>query len=232
MQPILIITRPATASAEFAHDVQRTMGAELFVLHAPALQIVPLDYLMPDAAHVIFTSARAVAQAPLGKGLTAWCVGGATAAAAQAKGYDVRSAAGDACALVAMIASQRPVGPMVHLAGRHRRGAVAARLTAAGLRCTTIEAYDQIALPMPQSLIDAAAGSARLVAPVFSARSAQGLLDLTFIAPLHIVAISASVANLFRCVPGASILTVDHPDADNMRDMTVAVLRGLDPRAE
>lgn len=232
MQPILIITRPDPAGTLFAQDVQRVMRKAVPIINAPALRIVPIAYDMPDASHVIFTSARAVAQAPIGTGLTAWCVGGATAAAADAKGYDVRSADGDADALVAMITAHHPAGPMVHLAGRHRRGAIAARLTAAGLRCTTIEAYDQVALPVPQSLIDAAAGSAPLVAPIFSARSAQGLLDLTYTAPLHIVAISAAVANLFCHIPQARALTVGHPDADHMTDMTIAVLRGLDPQAE
>ncbi|MBU0860557.1 MAG: uroporphyrinogen-III synthase, partial [Alphaproteobacteria bacterium] len=110
MQPILIITRPDPAGTLFAQDVQRVMRKAVPIINAPALRIVPISYDMPDASHVIFTSARAVAQAPIGTGLTAWCVGGATAAAADAKGYDVRSADGDADALVAMITAHHPAG--------------------------------------------------------------------------------------------------------------------------
>ncbi|WP_386679324.1 uroporphyrinogen-III synthase [Loktanella sp. R86503] len=232
MQPILIITRPDPAGVLFAQDVTRRIGKAVSILNAPAIRIEPLPFQAPDAAHVIFTSSRAVAQAPHGSGKTAWCVGGATAAAATANGYDVRSADGDADALVAMIINERPGGRMVHLAGRHRRGAIAARLTAAGLICTTVEVYDQVALPMPQALIDAVAGTKPIVVPVFSARSGQGLCTLSFAAPLHVVAISAAVADLFRHIPQARILTVGHPDANHMTDMTVAVLRSLDPRAE
>ena len=227
MPPILIITRPAPAGEAFAAAIRDAFARPVEVIHAPALRIDPVPFAMPDARHVIFTSARAVAQAPDGTGMTAWCVGGATTAAAAGKGYDVHSADGDADALVALILSHRPAGPLVHLAGRHRRGAIDARLTAAGLRCTTVEVYDQISQPPPEPLIRAAAGTAPLVAPVFSPRSARGLLDLTITAPLHVVAISPAVAALFKSLRPASLLTVGHPDADHMRDMTVAVLRGL-----
>ena len=232
MDPILIITRPAPAGAAFADAVQTAFGAPLQVIHAPALRIVPLAFTLPAARDVIFTSVRAVDQAPSGQDLTAWCVGDATARAAQAKGYTTRSAGGDAEALVALILSERPAGPLVHIAGRHRRGAIDARLNAAGLRCTTVEAYDQVAEPIPDALTRAAAGTAPLVAPVFSPRSAQGLMGLTGPAPLHVIAISAAVAALFRPLGPASLLTAGHPDADHMRDMTVAVLRGLESSDE
>lgn len=227
MDFILIMTRPAPAGPDFADSVTAAYGDALTVIQAPALRIEPLAYALPDTRNVIFTSARAVEQAPPGDGLTAWCVGGATAEAAQARGYTTHSADGDAEALVALIMSRRPDGPLVHIAGRHRRGAVAARLTAAGLRCTTVEAYDQVPLPVPEALRRAAAGTVPLIAPVFSPRSAQGLLGLAFAAPLHVIAISPAVAALFSPMKPATLLTVGHPDADHMRDMTVAVLRGL-----
>ena len=227
MEPILIITRPAPSGEAFARAVIAAFGAPVPVIAAPALQIVPIPYTMPDASQIIFTSARGVAEAPDGAGRTAWCVGDATAEAARTRDYDVRSAAGDADALVDLILSHRPSDPLVHLAGRHRRGAIAARLTAAGLRCTTVEIYDQIAIDLPDALRLAAQGDAPLVIPIFSPRSAQGLRDLMFRAPLHIIAISAAVAAPFRGIGAATLLTTGHPDADHMRDMTVAVLRSL-----
>ena len=227
MDPILIITRPAPAGEAFAASVLAAFAAPLEVIHAPAMRIVPMTFALPETRDVIFTSARGVAQAPPGHGMTAWCVGRATAAAAQAKGYVSRVADGDADALVSLILSQRQRGPLVHIAGRHRRGDVAPRLTAAGLRCTTVEAYDQIPLDPPPALAAAAGGDAPLVAPVFSPNSARGVLGLTRGAPLHVIAMSGAVARLFDAMTPASLLTVGHPDADHMRDMTVAVLRGL-----
>ncbi|SHF06546.1 uroporphyrinogen-III synthase [Loktanella atrilutea] len=228
MEPILIITRPAPSGEAFARSVIAALGRAVPVIDAPALQIVPIAYQFPDdASQIIFTSPRAVVLAPDGNGRTAWCVGNATAAAAAARHYAVHSAAGDADALVGLILAQRPRGRLVHLAGRHRRGAIAARLTAAGLRCDTIEIYDQVPLDVPDTLHQATQGDAPLVAPIFSPRSAQGLRNLSYRAPLHIVAISPAVAAAFRGLDAATLLTTGHPDADHMRDMTVAVLRSL-----
>ena len=227
MDPVLIVTRPAPAGPAFADAVQRTLGRAVPVVIAPALRIVPVPYEMPPARGLVFTSARAVAFAPEGAGLTAWCVGGATAAAAAGRGYDVRDADGDAEALVALILAARPDGPLVHLAGRHRRGEIAARLTAAGVSCRAVTVYDQVQEPVPPALIAAAGGPAPLVAPVFSPRSAQGLLSLRRTAPLTVIAISPAVAADFAGLPDATVLTVGHPDADHMREMCVAVLRGL-----
>ena len=227
MPPVLIVTRPAPAGEAFAATVVGAFAHPVEVIHAPALRIDPVPFTMPDARHVIFTSARAVAAAPEGIGRTAWCVGDATAEVAARKGYATENAAGDADRLVALILESRPAGPLVHLAGRHRRGAIDARLTAAGLRCTTVEVYDQVPLPPPEALVRAATGNAPLVAPVFSPRSSRVLLDLAVTAPLHVIAISPAVADLFAPRRPASLLTVGHPDADHMRDMTVAVLRGL-----
>ncbi|SEN12804.1 uroporphyrinogen-III synthase [Loktanella fryxellensis] len=227
MEPILLITRPAPAGVQFAATVAAGLDVPHRVLHAPALQITPLDYRMPDAAGVIFTSARAVSLAPMGAGLRAFCVGDATSAAATARGYSVMNAAGDADALVALILQHRPPGPLVHLGGRHRRGAIAERLTAAGVPCTTVVVYDQMRLPEGDLLREAASGDTPVVAPVFSLRSAGGVLALDWRAPLHVVAISAVVADAFAALAPARLLTVAHPDADHMVQMTRATLWGL-----
>lgn len=227
MEPILLVTRPAPAGVQFAATVAAGLDVPHRVLHAPALQITPLAYRMPAASGVIFTSARAVSLSPVGAGMTAYCVGDATSVAALSRGYAVLNAAGDADALVALILSQRPHGPLVHLAGRHRRGAIAERLTQAGVPCTTVEVYDQTRLPVGDLLRDAAAGDRPVVAPVFSLRSAGGMLALSWRAPLHVVAISPAVAAAFVALTPARLLTVAHPDADHMARTTRATLRAL-----
>lgn len=227
MIPILVTTRPQKAGAAFAASVLDELGTDLPVISAPAFRIVPLPYDQGTPAGYIFTSAQAAAFAPPGNGMQAWCVGDATSHAAQSKGYTVRNARGDAAALTAMIAAARPTGPLVHLAGRHRHGDIANQLSAAGIPCTTVIAYDQVATDLPPALVAAARQITPLVAPVFSARSAQGLLKISGHASLHVIAISAAVASLFEQFNGVRVLTAGHPDADHVRRRTVAVLRDL-----
>lgn len=227
MDPILIITRPAPAGPRFAEAVTVALGSPVTVIQVPAFRIVPLSAMVPQVPHLVFTSVNGVMAAPDMPGAVAWCVGAATAKAARARGFVTEVAEGDAEALIALILSRRPEGAMLHLAGRHRRGQVAERLTEAGLQCTAVEVYDQIAEPPPATLIAATGGVLPLVAPVFSPRSAQGLLDLRPTAPLHVIAISPAVAKVMAALQPATLLTAAHPDADHMQDMTVAVLRGL-----
>ena len=227
MDPTLIITRPAPAGPGFAAAVLAMLDSPVAVIHAPAFRITPLAAKVPQVAHVIFTSVNGVAAAPAMPGAMAWCVGQATGRAARARGFESCVAGGDAEALIALILSERPQGRMVHLAGRHRRGAVAERLTAAGVPCDTVEVYAQIAEPPTAALIAIAKGTSPLVAPVFSPRSAQGLLAVRPTAPLHVIAISPAVAEVMAELMPATLLTAIKPYAHQMENMTAKVIQRL-----
>ena len=81
-------------------------------------------------------------------------------------------AAGSAAALIEAIAQAAPLGPLLHLHGRHTRGAVAARLSERGIETRAAELYDQRAIPPTEPLAPLAAGR-RVIAPLFSPRSAE-----------------------------------------------------------
>ena len=230
MHPVLVVTRPGGAGLAFADKVMQALGRDLPVILSPAAEIVPLEVAVPEADQVIFTSVHGVAQAArlgIAPGASAWCVGDRTAQAAQAAGYQARSAGGDADALVALILEERPAGALLHVAGAQRRGEVAERLAQAGLTCTTLVAYRQRALPPSAALIAAAAGNVPLVSPVFSPRSAAPLALPDRRAPLHGIAMSPAVADALTDLGADTVVTVPRPDAAEMIAATCAVLQRL-----
>ena len=229
VQPLLVMTRPEEAARAFVARLEALRGPVDW-LHAPAFALAATGEQVPGGA-AIFTSANGVAFAPEGGGQTAWCVGEATAAAATARGWRSVSADGDAEALVALILSRRPAGPLWHLAGADRRGDVAPRLAAAGLKAGTVTLYRQVPLAPSDALRRAFADTRPLVAPVFSPRSVAGLWAGTRRAPLAIAAISPAVAEAARALAPDRILTAAHPDADHMRTATETLLRAADPVA-
>lgn len=168
----VLLTRPRAASERFAAEIAER-GLPAAVVIAPLMEIVPLAATAEAAGAdgVIFTSANAIGLAGPGRGRPAWCVGARTADVARAAGYDAICAGGCADALVARMTELRPSGRIVHLHGRHQRGDVAGRLTAAGLEVVSCPIYDQKALRPSRTFFDALDLSP-LVVPLFSPRSA------------------------------------------------------------
>ncbi|MBS1302416.1 uroporphyrinogen-III synthase [Loktanella sp. SALINAS62] len=230
MPPVLIISRPAPKGAEFAAAVTAGLGWTPRVILAPAFRVVSTGADVPDADAMIFTSVNGVMLAPAGMGRVAWCVGQATGQAAATRGYAPMVANGDAQALVALILADRPGGRLVHLAGAHRRGAVAETLTHAGLTCDTVVVYRQIALHPPKALLAAAHADAPLVAPLFSPRSA-GILNLPDrTAPVYVVAMSDAVAQAAAKFDPTQTLTAAHPSADGMLETTLKLFSAIWPK--
>lgn len=227
--PILLMTRPADAARAFVARLEARFRPVDW-LHAPAFALAATGATVPEG-EAIFTSAYGVAFAPDGQGRRAWCVGAATAHAARGRGWEAVSADGDAEALLALLLSKRPSGPLWHLAGQERRGAVAERLEAAGLAAGTVTLYRQVPQPPTESLLAAMAGSRPLVAPVFSPRSVRGLDTGPRRAPLAIVAMSAAVAEAAQVLLPDRILTAAHPDADHMLTATVTLMQTPEPAA-
>ncbi|WP_232830853.1 uroporphyrinogen-III synthase [Tropicimonas sp. IMCC34011] len=216
----LLLTRPRAASERFAAMLRGwpALGG-LPVLIAPLMEIVRLPVprdVLKDASGIVFTSVNAVEALGLpGAGLPAWCVGPATAQAAEAAGFTVRLVARDAEELVATMTAAPEAGRLVHVGGRHRRGRVAERLTAAGWRCDPVCVYDQVPRPIGTAAQALLGGRDPVLVPVFSPRSAA-LFPRHASAPLHLAAISAAAAEAWAGPPPAAVRIAPKPDANGV----------------
>lgn len=226
------MTRPRAASDRFVASLPADLVAQVAVILSPVMEIAPRPMgHLPDHAGVILTSQAAVAVAAAGmpdRAAPAYCVGRATTAAARAAGWQAQEMGPDADALVTAMIARRPAGPFVHLRGGHTRGEVAARLTAAGLRCDDYVIYDQPARPLTPEAAQALAGRC-CVAPVFSPRSAA-LLAERMVGDgrdLHLLALSPAVAAALSPVAHASLHVCAAPNATEMQKLVSETLRPL-----
>ena len=220
----LLLTRPADASQELLDRLDPGLLRQVQVILSPLIDIVaiadPPD--MTGHAGAIFTSAQGVGFAVAGAGKPAWCVGARTAQAAQARGWLVQHVAPDADALVAALNRAPPAGPLVHLAGRHRRGEIAARVAAAGVRVDVHTLYDQCLLPLTDAAREALSGTRPVVLPLYSPRTAAHLATQVRDCPAtHALAMSDAVARAARQVLFATQVTLPEPTA-------VAMTRGIE----
>lgn len=223
-RPTLLLTRPAEAAARFAAAVT-ARHPDLAVLVAPLIEIRPLPFPagLPAAA-LVFTSAegaRVFAAGDPRRGLPAFCVGAETARAARRLGFAARAAGADAASLVAALLSEQPVGPLLHVRGRHTRGEVVPRLLAAGLPAAEVVVYDQQERPLDPGAAALLRGPAPVLWPLFSPRSAAiaALAAAGAAAPLLLAALSAPVAEAWREAggpPPARLELAVRPDAAAM----------------
>lgn len=238
--PTVLISRPEDAARRFAAAL-RDAGATAPVLIAPVLEIVPkTDALQgaavdPGAARgVIFTSVHAVSAfvAQSDARPQAWCVGNATAAVARAAGFHTHSAAGHVDDLFRLIVGAGTSGPFLHPRGTTTRGALAERLSAAGLPTTEVEIYDQIARDIGPEARALLHGHAPLILPLFSPRSARLVAEAAQAgtAPLHLVAISRAAAEGWAAATpdkAKTLIIAAQPDAQAMREAVLMAIKAV-----
>jgi uroporphyrinogen-III synthase len=180
MAETLILTRPRRQSEAFAAAVAEAMPGRFAVLVSPLIEIAPVAGALDlgGLQGIVFTSANGVeqftARSPE-RGLVAWCVGDMTAAAAEAAGFEARSADGDVNALAALVvAANRPgAGAFLHVRGRHAAGDLVGNLTAAGVAARAAEIYDQTPLRLAGPARGLLAQGGPAVLALFSPRSAR-----------------------------------------------------------
>ena len=242
--PVLLLTRPEAEARRFEARVRALAPGPWRAVISPLMEIVPVGAAGAVTGAVpVFTSAQAVPFAGEGGGRPAWCVGPRTAAAARRAGWSPREGGGEVEALLEAILSAPPE-PVIHLRGVHSRGALAARLRAAGRPAEERVVYDQRALPLseaaravltgdappvaPVAAPVTASGLAPVVAPVFSPRSAALLAAVLAAeagnpaAPFRVIALSAAAAEPLR---RWSPLVAARPDGEAMAEASAALLR-------
>lgn len=227
--PVVLVTRPAADAKRFA-ALLRAKGVTAPIEISPLVTIEPTEAqidLSPYAG-VIFSSRNAVAMVA-GQDKPAWCVGAATAAAAQAKGWRAVAADGDAEALYARVLADASgdvsLRPLLHLRGEIARGDIAARLRAAGVLTQDQVVYRQV----PQELSHAAkallAGKRPVIVPLFSPRGAEIFVAHgPFDAPLHVVVMSATIRDGLGNLPCEEIVLANKKQADAMAKAVAGLL--------
>lgn len=232
--PVLIVTRPGAAAQDFARAAVR--GFAVRTLISPVMGIDPVEPgpLPTPVGAVVLSSAHGAERAcqlGLPEGLPAYCVGPRTTRAARDGGFSAEETGPTAEALVQVLSERAVPGPLLHLRGRHTRGEVAARLTAAGRDCAERVVYDQVAVPLSGAAQAALRGSAPVVLPLFSPRTAVLLSEMAEPgASRHVVAISDEVARQAAALGPASLHRADTPDGAAMLRATRGVLDWLESR--
>lgn len=167
----LFILRPEPGARA---SIERARALGLDAVAAPLFRIEPVEWRAPEAAGfdgLLLTSANAVLHAgeQLGelRGLKAYAVGEATAAAAREAGFDI-AATGDS-GVDRLLGSIEADLRLLHLAGEDRRVPRHARQA-----ITVVPVYRAVGLEAPNGL-DLLAGQ---VAAVHSPRAGQRLAEL------------------------------------------------------
>ena len=234
MTPILLLTRPEGRNAAISEGIAAKWDGPLQVVTSPLLKISFVASTPPDADALIFTSVNGVDAAVhmgLPSGQTAWCVGGRTAEAAKAAGFAVLTGPGDAQGLIDDITSAQPSGRLAHIRGRHTRGSVAETLTAAGLNCADVVAYDQVPIDLSEDALLALTGEIPVILPLFSPRTASILIEQgPFRAAVHVVAMSDAVAEVAAGMQKVALKVAKRPDAASVVEAAVALLAGMSSR--
>lgn len=218
LQPTLLLTRPEPQSRAFLRECETRLGRRLPVVISPLMNIQPTDEVpeLDRYATVIFTSSNGVRSVMAIANLTGRSVitvGEKTAELARQAGAEAEALGEDVESLLERASQIR--GPALFCRGVHSRGDLAARLRECGVATDEAEVYDQVSQPLSaaaRSLLD---GSAPVVAPVFSPRSARLLSAQGVItAPLTVIAMSPAVASAWT--GRGRIVTSDRPTSASM----------------
>lgn len=226
----LLITRPRASADRFVARLSADLLQGIDVILSPLLEIAPTG-ANPDVtqyAGVIFTSSSAVNLAPPGNGQTAYCVGRTTADHAQAAGWQISVVEQTADDLVAKLHEIKPAGPLLHLAGLHRRGDIGAQVAAMGVNVDVEILYDQKLLALSAQAQLRLEGEGRVVVPLFSPRTAQHFMQKA--SRLHnvtVVAMSDAVAECCQGMDEANLLIAAAPTGQEMLRRVEKLLRDI-----
>ena len=231
VKPSVIVTHAEPGASE----TLAALEAEGYAgIASPALVLQALDSIVPDLAgieNLVFTSANGVryfidaigGMTESAAGLTAWCVGPATMAAAELAGFQKRVAGeGNAEELADLIIrkSGDAARGFLHVANSAAAGNLVARLKAAGLPARFLALYEAVPAsgltPEAHSALQDGAISFVLI---HSAKGADGFRKMAAgvsLASSVIVAISEAAAAPFAATDARAIFHAARPNEDGL----------------
>lgn len=230
--PLLLITRPAEGAARFAARANAAFPT-LSVLCAPLLEIARTPWTppveAPDAVALTSASALPALKELVARGLAprhVFAVGPQTAEAVRALNLPVTAGEAGADALVGIILAGDPGTSILHLHGRHVTGDLVGQLRAAGHAAEGAVVYEQRPIPLKETAREKIRGAGRVIAPVFSPRSALRLAAEIgpLASELRIVAISTAARAALPPTLNPHISVARAPNGQAMIDAIGRVL--------
>jgi uroporphyrinogen-III synthase len=191
----ILVVRPEPAAETLAERL-RAEGCDARA--APVVEYVRLPFTLPDLAPyqaIAFTSAAGARAFPA-CGLPVFCVGDATAEAAQEAGFaDVRSADGDAGDLAALIAGMPGLRRVLHVSGADTARDMTPPLAARGIVLDRVAVYEARLLDALPENVMAVLDAKHVSALLFSARAATRFAELvTARGGIEILCLSSRIA--------------------------------------
>ena len=221
--PTLLLTRPDVQSRAFLAECETALGGRIPTVVSPLMHIIDVGDF-PDLDQfetLIVTSAHAVRRLSDVDGLRGRrlvCVGEATAEMARKHGADATAFGADVDTFLSKAKGLQ--APCLYVRGRHIRLDLTAALARQGVLTSEVVVYDQVAQPLSRAGEALLSGSTPVVAPLFSARTAELLGRSSDIrAPMKVIAMSEGVASAWT--GGGRVETVASPTAVSMRDAVV-----------
>lgn len=235
----ILITRPQPGAAILAQALALRLGPDSPMVLSPIMRIEQSCTPLPELSRfptIVFTSSHAVA--PLESALPAeerqrkraYCVGAATAEAADAAGFETVDGGGDAEHLCARIRADNPAQPLFYARGEHIAADLVKSLNSAGLETHEAVVYRQSAVPLSREAEAILASQAPVVLPLFSPRSAQLIFSNSHVhAPLLVAAMSENVARAVPRGAAASLVVAPEPTLEAMVEIIVALASAPNP---
>lgn len=216
--PTLLLTRPDAQSRDFLAECEAVVARRLPAVIAPVMRIVDVgDVPVLDRyGSILVTSSHAVrrlsAEGVL-RGRRVYAVGEMTCALARDLGAEASALGADVAEFLRQTSRLEP--PCFYARGRHVRVDLRAELVAQGIECDEAVVYDQVAQPLGRAGEALLAGVAPVVAPLFSARTAELLGGSVNIrAPVTVLAMSEAVAAAWPA--GGEVRIVSEPTSAAM----------------
>lgn len=193
-RPRLLLIRPKAQSEAFLADCEARLKRRIDAVISPIIEIKPLGngLDLDGFGTVIFSSGNGVRQlSDKLAGRKVVTVGHATAEIAWSFGAEATAFGETARDLLDR--ARELVPPVLVCRGVYTRVDLAAELRAQGIPADSATVYDQIAQPLTSDASDLLNGSAPVVVPLFSPRSAALLSQHSYAAPLNVITISDAV---------------------------------------
>jgi uroporphyrinogen-III synthase len=174
------------------------------------------------------TSGRAIQSLAEGTlvGRRVYCVGDRTAELAGAAGAATVLAAADAGELAAQIIADGPAH-VIYFRGEHASVDLAGMLRAGGVETLEFRVYESIDRPLSPEALELLAGSATVLAPVFSARSATLLAQAVGEAAPRLVVAAISDKAAAPLAVARRIGVAASPDAEALASVVLSLWRDL-----